>query len=592
MRSRKAIFAAIIFILGALMTTPGYTAEQYIEDVQSGKVVACKWVKLAVQRHVADLKRVEDPDFPYHFDEAQATRAIEFIQQLKHTKGEWANPRKHNPQIRLESWQQFIVWNIFGWRDAEGYRRFNKVYLEVARKMGKTTFAAAISNYCYLMDRPKEIGPEVYAIATKKDQAKIVWAEAERQLQAHPFLRTKVRTYKQSSTIVIPGTAAQFRPLGQDSDTEDGLNPHCVIVDEYHAHPDNTMINVMESGMGARRQPLTLIITTAGFNKNSACYQEEHTLTKQILAGELEPKPENYFGIIYTLDEGDDWTDPDVWIKSNPNLGVSVSWKYIEDRVQIALHSPRKQNDVKTKNLNIWTQAETRWIDGDVWDRGKAQFAEQKLEGRPCYVGVDLSASQDITAVVLDFPPIEPGEKHKQLYRFFIPGDNIIEKTRKDKVPYDIWIERGLVIATPGDVVDYDFIEQTIYQDAERFEILEIAYDPWKAQEIVNHITDAGFTMIPVYQRYSGMAAFTDAFEKAVLGAQIQHGGNPVMQWMISCTEVKSDRQGNIMPMKPQRDKTGKRIDGVVASIMAYGRAVANHGENGSVYDQRDLIVI
>jgi phage terminase large subunit-like protein len=590
MRSNRIIFATVLLILGVLMTTPIYTAEQYIEDVGSGKVVACKWVKLAVQRHTADLERVGETDFPYHFDEAQAKRAIDFIQQLKHTKGEWANPRKHNPQIRLEPWQQFIVWNIFGWRDAEVYRRFNKVYLEVARKMGKTTFAASIANYCYLMDRPQEIGPEVYAIATKKDQAKIVWSEAERQLRAHHFLRKKVRTYKQSSTIVIPGTASQFRPLGQDSDTEDGLNPHCVIVDEYHAHPDNTMINVMESGMGARRQPLTFIITTAGFDKNSACYQEERTLTTQILAGELDPVPENYFGIIYTLDDGDDWTDPEVWIKSNPNLGVSVRWKYIEERVQIALHSPRKQNDVKTKNLNIWTQAETRWIDSDVWGRGSAVVNEVELKGRPCYVGVDLSANQDITAVVYDFPPSEPEERYKQVYRFFIPGDNIIEKTRKDRVPYDIWIEKGLVIPTPGDVVDYDFIEQTILQDAENFEILEIAYDPWKAQEIVNHLTESGFTMIPIYQRYSGMAAFTDAFEKAVLGAQIQHGGNPVMQWMISCTEVKSDRQGNIMPMKPRREKTGKRIDGVVASIMAHGRAVANNGEGGSVYETRGVI--
>jgi phage terminase large subunit-like protein len=574
------------------MNAPVYSAEQYIDDVKHGRVVVCKWVRLAVERHLEDLERQGSTEFPYHFDEAQARRAIDFIQQLHHTKGEWANPRKHNPQIRLEPWQQFIAWSVFGWRDSGGYRRFNKVYMEVGRKNGKTVYAAGIGNYAFLMDRPREIGPEVYAIATKRDQAKIVWSEAERQIRAHQFLKTKTRTYKQSSTIVIPGTASQFRPLGQDSDTEDGLNPHCVIVDEYHAHPDNRMINVMESGMGSRRQPLTFIITTAGFDKNSACYQEERTLVTQMLEGDLDPKPENYFGIIYTLDEGDDWTNPEVWIKANPNLGVSVRWEYIEGRVQTALHSPRKQNDVLTKNLNIWTQAETRWIRSEVWSRGNIPAEEEALTGRPCYVGMDLSASQDITALVYDFPPVEPGEPHKQVYRFFIPGDTITEKSRKDKVPYNVWVKNGLVHATPGDVIDYDYIEQVLLEDAEKFEFMEIAYDPWKAQEIVNHLTEAGFTMVPIYQRYSGMAVHTDAFEKAILAGAIAHGGNPVMQWMISCTEVKSDRQGNIMPMKPERSATGRRIDGVVAGIMAYGRAVVNHGENGSVYDDRDLVVL
>jgi len=233
-----------------------YTAQKYIDDVLSGRQVVCKYVMLAVERHLNDLKRAEsgDLEFPYYFDEGQAKRVIDFKHQLRHTQGEWANPRKHDTRIRLEPWQQFKDWVLFGWRRQGGYRRFTKAYIEVARKNGKTTDAAATANYCFLMDRPHEIGPEVYCVATKRDQAKKAWDEAERQIQREPFLRELVRTYKQTSTIIIPGTAAQFKPLGKDSHTEDALNPHFALVDEYHAHRDNSMIEVMESALGVRVQ--------------------------------------------------------------------------------------------------------------------------------------------------------------------------------------------------------------------------------------------------------------------------------------------------------------------------------------------------
>ena len=580
MRLRLSVLFFFIFVLVVPMSE--YTASQYIDDVTSGRQVTGRYVRLAVERHLNDLERAGDPEFPYYFDEAAAKRIIDFKQQLRHTKGEWANPRKHDTRIRLEPWQQFKDWVLFGWCRPGGYRRFTKAYIEVARKNGKTTDAAAMANYCFLMDRPQEIGPEIYCIATKKEQAKIAWEEAERQIQKQPFLKKLTRTYKQTSTIIIPGTAARMRPLGKDSHTEDALNPHFALVDEYHAHRDNSMLEVMESALASREQPLIYIITTAGFDKNSACYQEERTLAVQVLERSLDPVPETYFCLIYTLDEEDDWTDPDVWIKSNPNLGVSVRWDYLEKRIQAALLSPAKQNKIKTKNLNIWTQAETRWIHEETWKACGFPVDIEALDGRKCYVGVDLSASQDITAVVLCFPPEKEGEKYQFIYRFFIPGDNIIERERKDKVPYSYWIEKGFIIATPGNSIDYDFIEQQLLIDAEKYQIQEIAYDPWKAIEIVNHLQEAGFTMVPINQRYSGMASPTDTFEKKMLGREIAHDNNPVMIWMVSCTEVKSDRQGNIMPMKPKRDKTGKRIDGVVASIMGLDRAV-RHEEQAKV---------
>lgn len=585
MKRERFLVLILLFFLAAPMSAV-YTAKRYVDDVESGRQVACKWVKLAVKRHLEDLKRVEsgDPEFPYYFDEAQAKRVIDFKQQLRHTQGEWANPRLHDPRIRLEPWQQFIDWVVFGWRRTQdSCRRFSKVYIEVARKNGKTVNGAATANYCFLVDNPKEIGPEVYHIATQKAQAKKKpWAEAARQLEKHPFLRTKIREYKQDSTIVVPGTAALMRPLGKDSKTEDSWNPHFVLVDEYHAHRDNTMLEVMESGMGSRRQPLTYIITTAGLDKASVCYQEEHMLAERTLERSVKPAPESFFCIIFTLDEGDDWTDRNAWIKPNPNLGVSVSWQYLEKRILEALHTPTKQNQIKTKNLNIWTQVETRWITDEEWIAGSVPVNPVALKNRKCYGGLDLSTSQDITALVLCFPPEGDEELYQVLYRFFIPEDNIIDRERRDRVPYQYWIDQGYVYPTPGNVIDYDFIEQQIEKDAKIYNIQEIGYDPWHATEIANHL-ESLTTMVTIYQRYKYMAWSTRAFEERARGGKIAHGGNPVMRWMVSCTEIKSDRQANIMPMKPKRGAYGKRIDGTVATIMALGRAVLNTEGAGEV---------
>lgn len=585
MRNEHFSLRLLLFILVFCMIGQ-YTAAQYIQDVQTGDQVACKWVKLSIQRHLNDLKRAEaeDPDFPFYYNEKAARRVIDFKQELHHTQGPWANPRMHDTRLRLEPWQQFIDSMIFGWLSREDdCRRFTRVYIEVGKKNGKTTNAAATANYCFFVDKPREIGPEVYCVATKKAQAEKAWDEIDRQIQRHPALERKTKVYVQKSTIVIPGTAARVKMLGKDSKTEDGMNPHFVLVDEYHAHPDNSMLEVMESAMMARQQSLVYIITTAGFNKNSACYQEEHLQAEKVLEGSLNPAPENFFCIIFTLDEGDDWTDPKVWIKANPNLGVSIIWKKFEGRIKQAIITPEKQNKIKTKNLNIWTEAETRWMEQDTWNKCSFKVDSEALAGRPCYVGMDLSASQDITAVVLCFPPQSAGERYQFLYRFFIPEDNIIKREQRDKVPYSYWIEKGLVITTPGNSIDYDFIEQTILEDGGIYEIREIGFDPWKSHEIVNHLMNEGFTMVPIRQSYYGMAQPTDIFEKKILALMVAHGGNPVMNWMISCTEMKSDRQDNKMPMKPQREKTGKRIDGVVASIIAIGRAVMNTEEDTSL---------
>lgn len=568
-----------------------YTAEQYIADVGSGKQVACKWIKLAVKRHLDDLKRAEEkaPDFPYYFDAECAKRVIDYVQQLRHTKGEWADPRRHDTRIRLEPWQQFELWVLYGWRREGGYRRFTRAYIEIARKNGKTTKAAALANFAFTMDRPREIGAEVYCVATKRDQAKIAWEEACRQLQANTYLREKVKVFK--TAVTVPGTAAKMVALGRDSKMEDGANPHFVLVDEYHAHPDNGMLEVMDSAIVARQQPLTYIITTAGFDINSPCYQEEHRKAEATLERSITPVPESFFALIYTLDEDDDWADRSVWVKANPNIGVSVQWEKLAERVQEALLSPTKQNDVLTKNFNRWCHAVSRWVTHEAWQACDGKVSEAALAGQVCYGGLDLSSSIDITAFALCFPPFEGSPHWSFLWRFWIPEADLLARVRRDKVPYDYWIREGLIQTTPGNVVDTDFIEEQIRKDLAKFQVKEIGFDPWKAGPLVTHLSDENVTMVPIRQAYSGMAAPTDLMEKRILARELAHGGNPVAAWMLSCCEPKSDRQGNVMLMKPKRETYGKRIDGIVAAIMALDRANRNEG-GASVYEKRGALVV
>jgi phage terminase large subunit-like protein len=549
---------------------------QYIGEVLSGKQVTCEYVKLAVKRHLADLDK---EDYPYYYDPDAAIRVVNFIELLKHSKGKWAGS-----YLVLEPFQHFIVCVLFGWKKKSNHkRRFRKAYIEKARKNGKTTLAAAIGNYCFTADN--EAGAECYSAATKRDQAKISHSEATRQVKSSKALRKRVTIF--ANNMSIAEEASKYVPLGADSKVEDGLNPSFALIDEYHAHPDDSMVNVLQSGMGAREQPLLYIITTSGFEKASACYRERETAV-----GVLENTiaDDTYFSIIYTLDEKDEWTDENVWIKANPNLDVSVSKEFIRNQVREALDSPTKQNNVKTKNLNIWTQAITRWILAEKWDACSFSVDEESLRGRVCYGGLDLSTTIDITAIAYCFPPQDESDKYKFIYRFFIPADNIIKREQKDKVPYSLWRDEGLIIATSGDVIDYDFVEAKIKEDGEKFDLREMAFDPHNAQEIINHITNAGITeMVPFRQGYITISDPSKAFERRVLKQEIAHSGNPVMKWMVACTEVKQDAHGNIIPVKPDRRASGKRIDGVIASIMALDRAWRNEQ---SVYEDSPMLIV
>jgi len=576
--------ALLILLLGTLFMAEAYAAERYIRDVMGGKQVVCRYTRLAVERHLRDLERQNIKEFPYYFDPAQAKRVIEFKRQLKLVEGEYAGAR-----VTVPPWLQFKDWMLFGWRRVDGgYRRFRKAYITVGRKNTKTSDAAETLLYVFYAELPHERGPQAYCVGPQKVQGKLCWTIAAEMVKAQPVLKSRARFFKENTNEpvmnLLTDSMAVMTVWGKDAKTKDGFGPSIAVVDEAHLYPGNEAMEVIESGMGARPQPLTYIITSAGFDMESPCYTEEHKLAVEILEQTIDPIPEHVFALIYTLDEGDDFTDERVWPKANPSLHVLPTPRldFLQERVATALAQPTKLNGILTKNFNIWTHTETRWIAPDVWAACDGAVDEKSLEGRRAYGALDLSMARDLTAWVLCFWPTEEAPAvYPFLYRFFLPEENIVEREREDKRQYRYWAEKGLITLTPGPQVDYGIVEQTMYDDAQRFDMPQFAYDPYRAGWLVAELEKHGNRIkgIEYRQIYQYMAQPTALFERAVIGKGIAHAGNPVMKWMIACTEVKSDRQGLIMPMKPKRGAYGKRIDGVVASIMAYHRAYSEFGK-------------
>jgi phage terminase large subunit-like protein len=517
----------------------------------------------------------------FYFDPDAAQYRLDFYRFCRHSEGKWAGQ-----VFEPEPWQQFIDWNIYGWKwKKNNKRRFKTVYIEIARKNGKSTWLATEGLYQTGYDG--ENSPQVFTCATKKDQARIIHRISTRMVKASPSLRKSLGTFKDS--VFCESMGGTFIPLGQDSKTEDGWNVQAALVDEYHAHPDSSLYDVLRSGMGSREQPLMMIITTAGFDKTSACYQE-----REYLVGLLEGTfgDESYFGIIYTVDDETHWDDEIQWKMSNPNLDISVSLDDMRDMCLKAKNSPSKQNEFKTKKLNIWTETLTRWITSEAWDACGAPVDVDGLAGRECVGAFDLSSVSDMTAWVLCFKPDVSGEPYRLVFRFFLPQYDLEKRFVSKDILNQIqnWIRQGFITATPGNSIDYDFVKEQIKADAERFDIKEIPYDPYNATQIVNDLMKDGFEMLPFRQGYLTMSPAAKAFEAAVLDKKIAHGNNPVMKWMVACTDVQSDPAGNIKPVKPDRGKSAKRIDGVIASIMAYSRSMGQE-DTQSVYETRGLRV-
>ena len=556
--------------------------EQYIQDVLSGAVLTCDYVKKAVRRHLDDLEASKRADYPFYFDEAEGLRFIKFVRICRHTKGEHANKF-----FQLQDWQAFVYYVAFGWRRKSNHkRRFQKIYIEIARKNGKTEMMAPVVLNSLLLDQ--EAGAEVYAAATKKDQANILFHAG--QIMARRMKKDSKaidrRLQVQKFSVFVKETNSKFEALGADADTLDGLNVHCAIVDEYHAHKDDAVLKILETAIGARQQPQIWIITTAGFNRHGACYQFREVVAN-ILDGKMQD--DSIFGIIYTLDEGDDWRQPENWQKANPSIGLTPTWDYMNAALQRAINEGASAEvHFKTKNLNVWVDAAVTWIPTEIWQDCAGEVDLEALKGRPCYGGIDLAAVRDLTAFALFFPAQSDDEKHILLTWHFCPEDTV--KIKRDNIgAFREWVKSGELIRTPGNVIDYAYIEQVVLQCAADYDLQAIHYDRYDATQTVLKLNELGLRMEPYGQGFISMSRPSKEFEKLAHERKIMHNGNKLLAWELGNVEIKSDPAGNIKPVKKLDE--GK-IDGIVASIMALAAWMVHGGkpEQKSIYETTEWL--
>jgi phage terminase large subunit-like protein len=562
-----------------------FTAEQYVDDVLAERVVVCRWVKLACERHRKDLETGEERGL--WFDETAAKVAIAFFGVLRHWKGEWAGR-----VINLEPVQQFWVWSIFGWKRADGTRRFRTAYLEVPRKNTKTTFAAGVSLLLAFVDG--EMGAEVYTAATTRDQAKICHKDAMMMVKASPQLQQIVTVLSHNMHDLSSGS--KLEPLSSDYNSMDGLNISGLIADELHAWGGVEYWGKLKTATGSRRQPLRLAITTAGVDQLGVCYQQREYLGK-ILKGLVED--DSFFGMIYTMDTKSDWPDLEAddnwedeanWFKSNPMLGVSKYLETMREDAREAKNKPAELNLFLRYHLDIWTRAVTRWVNPIWWKKcGEWEFDEKELAGRICYAGLDLSQTFDITAFVLVFPPEGDDEPYKVICRFWLPEENMEERVRKAQVPYDVWVRQGFLKLTPGNVVDYDFIIAEIGELAHTYDIKEVAYDDWGATAPAQTLMDMGGDEWIVAQRqgYKTLSPPMKDLGKKIASMMLAHNRNPVLNWMADNLVSVENSTGDI---KPDKARSTEKIDGMVALIMALERL--GRGGGVSVYEKRGLLVL
>jgi phage terminase large subunit-like protein len=502
----------------------------------------------------------------YWFDKAAADVACEFFEKfLVHIKGEWAGR-----PLELAKWQRDeVIRPLFGWkRKSDGLRRYRTCYVEIPRKNGKSTLGAGIALFLLFCD--KEPGAEIYSAAGDREQAAIIFELAKEMVDASPKLKQLSETFRRS--ITAP-RASSYKVLSADAPTKHGLNPHGVIFDELHTQPNRHLWDVLITGTGARRQPVTFVMTTAGYDRHSICW-EVHDYACKVRDGIIQD--DSFLAVIFAAGEDDDWRSPKTWKKANPNLNTSVKIGYLETECKQAQEQPAKENTFKRLHLNIWTEQAVRWMPMEKWDGCNTPFSAEELSGEACFAGLDLASTTDIAALSLLFPPTEDRPRWCNVWRFYVPEDSVKKRSLRDRVPYDQWVKQGFIIATPGNVTDYDFIERDVLEIAERYQLVELAYDRWNATQLVTHLQDklnngTSERVVPFGQGFASMSAPTKELMKLVLSEVYTHGGNPPARWMASNVAVKQDPAGNL---KPDKDKSTERIDGLVATIMALGRAM------------------
>lgn len=512
-----------------------------------------------------------------HYEKAKADRAVRFIENLRHTKGKWAGKR-----FWLLPWQEQIIRDIFGVVKEDGNRQFLTAFVEIGKKNGKSELAAAVA--LYLLYADNEPSAEVYGAAADRQQASIVFDVANQMVRMTPALMKRSKIMGATKRIVNYSNAGFYQVLSAEVGTKHGLNVSGLVLDEVHAQPNRKLYDVLTKGSGdAREQPLFFLITTAGTEKESICY-ELHTKAVDILAGrKVDP---TFYPVVFGLTDEDDWHDEENWYKANPSLGQTIQIARVREAYREALQNPAEENVFKQLRLNMWVSSLTRFIPEQIYDLGNIPIDMESLKGRDCYGGLDLSSTGDITAFVLMFPPRNEEEKYILLPFFWIPEETIPLRVRRGSVPYDVWQKQGYLLATEGNVIHYGFIEKFIEKLGETYHILEIAFDRWGAVQMVQNLEGMGFTVVPFGQGFKDMSPPTKEFYKLLMEGKIIHGGNPVLRWMAGNVVVETDPAENI---KPTKAKSPEKIDGIVASIMALDRCIRNAGaQQGSIYDDPD----
>jgi phage terminase large subunit-like protein len=481
-------------------------------------------------------------------------------------------------------WQETIIRDLFGVVKADGTRQFNMAYIEIAKKQGKSELAAAVA--LFLLCADGEQRAEVYGCAADRQQAGIVFSVAADMVRLSPALAKRVKILESQKRLVYRPTNSVYQVLSSESYSKHGFSISGLIFDELHTQPNRKLFDVMTKGSGdARRQPLYFLITTAGDDTKSVCY-EQHQKAEAIL--ESKKHDSSFYPVIFGAKMDEDWTDEAVWRRVNPSLGVTVQVDKIRAACESAQQNPAEENSFRQLRLCQWVKQSVRWMNMQAWDSCSRAVDEKSLEGRICYGGLDLSSNDDITAFVLVFPPLEDGEPFQILPYFWLPEDTVEWRVKRDDVPYDVWARQNLLFVTEGNVIDFGAVEAKIDELGARFNIREIAYDRWGATQMSQNLERLGFTVVPFGQGYKSMSPPTKELMRLTLTEEIAHGGHEILRWMMDNVFVRQDPAGNI---KPDKSKSSEKIDGIVSLIMALDRAIrCGNVADESVYDNRGIL--
>lgn len=546
-------------------------ANKWAKQVVLNKIPACKWVKLACERHLNDLKNSKNKDFLYKFEPKLAEKKILFIELLPHTKGEWAQKRL---KLTLEPWQKFGIACTFGWvRKKDGFRRFRESYWEIPRKNGKSAIAAGVALNMFANDG--ETGSEVYAGATTEKQAWEVFKPARLMAVRSPEFVEAAGIQINAGSLEIIEDGSVFETIV--GDPPDGQSPHCAIVDEYHEHQTNAMYDTMQTGMGARRQPLMFTITTAGFNIDGPC----HDLRLRIQDMLMSTVPDDeLFGFIWTIDEGDDWTDPKVLAKANPNFDVSVYGDYLESQQRKAVNNPARQNTFKTKHLNVWVSARSVYFNMERWKLcADPNLKFEDFESDKCLMPLDLASKIDICARINLFYRLIDGKVHYYSVspQFYLPHETVFdgdEKMVSDR--YQKWLNAGLLEVHDGAETDLDLVASDLIADSKRANLIEVPYDNWGARQIAKDLSNSGLECVEIAKNTKNFSPAMKELTAAIASGRFHHDGNPILSWMVGNVMSKPDANNNDYPRK---QKNAMKIDGAVCLLMGINRAMALAGE-------------